>query len=196
MQPETGPPLIMREEKRVAILISGRGSNMRALVERAEGYRVSVVGSNRADAAGLDWAREHGLDTWALDSRSLGREEFDREMSAALEVRGIGTIALAGFMRILTPWFVEEWRGRILNIHPSLLPKYRGLDTHRRAIEAGDRVGGCSVHVVTEELDAGEVLGQLEVPIVPGDSPGTLERRVLEAEHELYPMFLSKFVNR
>ena len=196
MQPETGPPLIMREEKRVAILISGRGSNMRALVERAEGYRVSVVGSNRADAAGLDWAREHGLDTWALDSRSLGREEFDREMSAALEVRGIGTIALAGFMRILTPWFVEEWRGRILNIHPSLLPKYRGLDTHRRAIEAGDRVGGCSVHVVTEELDAGEVLGQLEVPIVPGDSPGTLERRVLAAEHELYPMVLSKFVNR
>lgn len=196
MQPETGPPLIMREEKRVAILISGRGSNMRALVERAEGYRVSVVGSNRTDAAGLDWAREHGLDTWALDSRSLGREEFDREMSAALEVRGIGTIALAGFMRILTPWFVEEWRGRILNIHPSLLPKYRGLDTHRRAIEAGDRVGGCSVHVVTEELDAGEVLGQLEVPIVPGDSPGTLERRVLAAEHELYPRVLSKFVNR
>lgn len=196
MQPETGPPLIMREEKRVAILISGRGSNMRALVERAEGYRVSVVGSNRADAAGLDWAREHGLDTWALDSRSLGREEFDREMSAALEVRGIGTIALAGFMRILTPWFVEEWRGRILNIHPSLLPKYRGLDTHRRAIEAGDRVGGCSVHVVTEDLDAGEVLGQLEVPIVPGDSPGTLERRVLAAEHELYPRVLSKFVNR
>lgn len=196
MQPETGPPLIMREEKRVAILISGRGSNMRALVERAEGYRVSVVGSNRTDAAGLDWAREHGLDTWALDSRSLGREEFDREMSAALEVRGIGTIALAGFMRILTPWFVEEWRGRILNIHPSLLPKYRGLDTHRRAIEAGDRVGGCSVHVVTEDLDAGEVLGQLEVPIVPGDSPGTLERRVLAAEHELYPRVLSKFVNR
>ena len=196
MQPETGPPLIMREEKRVAILISGRGSNMRALVERAEGYRVSVVGSNRTDAAGLDWARQHGLDTWALDSRSLGREEFDREMSAALEVRGIGTIALAGFMRILTPWFVEEWRGRILNIHPSLLPKYRGLDTHRRAIEAGDRVGGCSVHVVTEDLDAGEVLGQLEVPIVPGDSPGTLERRVLAAEHELYPRVLSKFVNR
>lgn len=186
----------MRDPRRVAILISGRGSNMRALVERAEGYRVSVVGSNRTDAAGLDWAREHGLDTWALDSRSLGREEFDREMSAALEVRGIGTIALAGFMRILTPWFVEEWRGRILNIHPSLLPKYRGLDTHRRAIEAGDRVGGCSVHVVTEELDAGEVLGQLEVPIVPGDSPGTLERRVLAAEHELYPRVLSKFVNR
>jgi phosphoribosylglycinamide formyltransferase-1 len=186
----------MREEKRVAILISGRGSNMRALVERAEGYHVSVVGSNRADAAGLDWAREHGLDTWALDSRTLGREEFDREMSAALEARGIGTIALAGFMRILTPWFVEEWRGRILNIHPSLLPKYRGLDTHRRAIEAGDRLGGCSVHVVTEELDAGEVLGQLEVPIVPGDSPATLEGRVLAAEHELYPRVLSKFVNR
>lgn len=186
----------MRDVKRVAILISGRGSNMRALVERAEGYRVWLVGSNRTDAAGLDWAREHGLDVWALDSRTLGREEFDREMSAALEARGIGTIALAGFMRILTPWFVEEWRGRILNIHPSLLPKYRGLDTHRSAIEAGDAVSGCSVHIVTEELDAGEVLGQLEVPIVPGDSPATLEQRVLAAEHQLYPRVLSKFVNR
>lgn len=196
MQPETGPPPIMREAKRVAILISGRGSNMRALVECAEGYRVSLVGSNRADAAGLDWARERGLDTWALDSRTFGKEEFDREMSAALDARGIGTIALAGFMRILTPWFVEEWRGRILNIHPSLLPKHRGLDTHRRAIEAGDKVSGCSVHIVTEELDAGEVLGQLEVPIVAGDSPTALEQRVLAAEHQLYPKVLSKFVNR
>jgi phosphoribosylglycinamide formyltransferase-1 len=186
----------MREAKRVAILISGRGSNMRALVESAQGYRVSLVGSNRADAAGLDWAREHGLDIWALDSRTLGREEFDRAMSAALKVRGIGTIALAGFMQILTPWFVEEWRGRIVNIHPSLLPKHRGLDTHRRAIEAGDKVSGCSVHIVTEELDAGDVLGQLEVPIVPGDSPTTLEQRVLAAEHQLYPRVLSKFVNR
>ena len=117
-------------------------------------------------------------------------------LSAALDDHRVGTIALAGFMRILSPWFVDEWRGRIVNIHPSLLPKYRGLDTHARAIEAGDAVSGCSVHVVTEELDAGEVLGQAEVPIEPGDTPATLEQRVLAAEHEFYPQVLSEFVSR
>ena len=137
-----------------------------------------------------------GLHTWRRDSKGFGREEFDREMSAALEEHGVGTIALAGFMRILSPWFVEQWRGRIVNIHPSLLPKYRGLDTHARAIEAGDTVSGCSVHIVTEELDAGEVLGQAEVPIEPGDTPQTLEQRVLAAEHALYPKVLSEFVRR
>ena len=186
----------MRDPKRVGILISGRGSNMRALVERATGYEVALVASNRTNAAGLDWAREHRLETWAKDSKSLAKEDFDREMSEALDSSGVGTIALAGFMRILSPWFVEEWRGRILNIHPSLLPKYRGLDTHRRALEAGERAGGCSVHIVTEELDAGEVLGQVEVMIEPGDSPDSLEKRVLAAEHRLYPKILSEFVNR
>jgi phosphoribosylglycinamide formyltransferase-1 len=186
----------MREPKRVAILISGRGSNMRALVDRAEGYEVALVGSNKRDAQGLSWAKERGLTTWALESKGIAKEEFDRRMSAALDEHGVGTVALAGFMRILSPWFVEEWRGRILNIHPSLLPKYRGLDTHARAIAAGDRVSGCSVHVVTEELDAGEVLGQAEVPIEPGDTPETLEQRVLTAEHALYPRVLSEFVNR
>lgn len=169
---------------------------MRALVERASGYEVALVLSNKEDAAGLDWARGHRLDTWALDSRNLAKEDFDRQMSKALDSRQIGTIALAGFMRILSPWFVGEWRGRIINIHPSLLPKYRGLDTHRRAIEAGDEAGGCSVHIVTEELDAGDVLGQREVPIQPGDTPGTLEQRVLEEEHQLYPKVLSEFVKR
>lgn len=196
MQPGTGPPVIMRDPRRVAILISGRGSNMRALAQDGRSYLVALVASNREDAAGLEWARAHGLDTWALDSRKLGKEEFDRQLSAVLDDRRIGTIALAGFMRILSPWFVEEWRGRILNIHPSLLPKYRGLDTHRRAIDAGDKHSGCSVHVVTEELDAGMVLGQLEVPIEPGDTPDTLEQRVLAAEHRLYPQVLSEFVNR
>lgn len=186
----------MRDSKRVAILISGRGSNMRALVEQASGYDVTLVASNKPDAAGLEWARSHGLNTWSLESTGLAKEEFDRRMSAALNAQDIGTIAMAGFMRILSPWFVEEWRGRILNIHPSLLPKYRGLDTHTRAIEAGDQVGGCSVHVVTEELDAGEVLGQTEVPIEPGDTPATLEQRVLAAEHQLYPKVLSEFVCR
>jgi phosphoribosylglycinamide formyltransferase 1 len=184
----------MRDPKRVAVLISGRGSNMRALVEKASGYEVALVASNKPQAAGLDWARERGVPTWTWDSKGIDKETFDRTMSTALDDHRIGTVALAGFMRILTPWFIEEWRGRILNIHPSLLPKYRGLDTHRRAIEAGDAVAGCSVHVVTEDLDAGEVLGQSEVPIAPGDTPLTLEERVLSVEHELYPKVLSEFV--
>ncbi|HVI05155.1 MAG TPA: formyltransferase family protein, partial [Sphingomicrobium sp.] len=120
----------------------------------------------------------------------------DQKLSAALDDHDIGTVALAGFMRILSPWFVQEWRGRILNIHPSLLPRYRGLDTHARAIANDDRVGGCSVHIVTEELDAGTVLGQAEVPIEPDDTPASLEERVLAAEHRLYPQVLSEFVLR
>lgn len=169
---------------------------MRALVEQAKGYRVALVASNKPEAAGLGWARDHHLDTWALDSKGLAKEDFDRQMSSVLDERDIGTIALAGFMRILSPWFVHEWPGRILNIHPSLLPKFRGLDTHRRALEAGDRSSGCSVHLVTEELDAGEILGQAEVPIEAGDTPATLEQRVLAAEHRLYPQVLSEFVTR
>ena len=186
----------MRDPKRVAILISGRGSNMRALVEQANGYEAALVASNKPDAAGLQWARQQGLQTWALESKGRGKEEYDRLLSEALGEHDVGTIALAGFMRILSPWFVEEWRGRILNIHPSLLPKYRGLDTHARAIEARDKVHGCSVHIVTEELDAGELLGQAEVPIQPDDTPASLEQRVLAAEHQLYPKVLSEFVSR
>jgi phosphoribosylglycinamide formyltransferase-1 len=186
----------MRDPRRVAILISGRGSNMCALVEQANGYEVALVASNKPEAAGLKWAGEHGLQTWALDSKAAGRDEFDRRLSGVLEERGIGTIALAGFMQILSPRFVEEWSGRIVNIHPSLLPKYRGLDTHARAIEAGDAVSGCSVHIVTAELDAGEVLGQAEVPIEPGDTKASLEQRVLAAEHRLYATVLSNFVKR
>ena len=186
----------MRDPKRVAILISGRCSNMRALVEKAEGYEVALVASNKPAAPGLDWARQRSLQTWASDSKGVDKEDYDRRLSAALDEHGVGTIALAGFMRILTPWFVEEWRGRIINIHPSLLPKYRGLDTHARALAAGDKVAGCSVHVVTEELDAGEVLGQAEVPVEDGDSVSSLEARVLAAEHALYPRVMSEFVNR
>ena len=186
----------MRDPKRVGILISGRGSNMRALVEKASGYEIALVASNKSDAAGLKWARARGVETWSLESKGVGKEDYDRLLSKALEERSIGTVALAGFMRILSPWFVEEWRGRIVNIHPSLLPKYRGLDTHARAIEARDALSGCSVHIVTEELDAGEVLGQAEVAIEPGDTPQSLEDRVLAAEHELYPRVLSNFANR
>lgn len=186
----------MRDHRRVAILISGRGSNMRALVEQASGYDVALVSSNKPQAPGLDWAREKGLPTWTWDSKGIAKEEFDRTMSETLDDHRIGTIALAGFMRILSPWFIERWRGRILNIHPSLLPKYKGLNTHARAIEARDSVGGCSVHIVTEELDAGDVLGQAEVAIESGDTAQTLERRVLRAEHELYPRILREFVKR
>ena len=186
----------MRDPKRVAILISGRGSNMRALVEQARDYRVVLVASNKPHAAGLDWARERGLPTWASDSKGVPKEEFDRVLSGVLEDHGVGTIALAGFMRILSPGFVADWAGRIVNIHPSLLPKYRGLDTHARAIAAGDEVSGCSVHIVTEELDAGEVLGQAEVPLTADDTPDSLEQRVLAAEHDLYPKILNEFVKR
>jgi phosphoribosylglycinamide formyltransferase-1 len=177
-------------------MISGRGSNMRALVEQAAGYEVALIVSNKDDAPGLDWARSRGLPTFVAPTVGPDREAFDRALSDVLDAHDIGTIALAGFMRILSPWFVQEWQGRILNIHPSLLPRYRGLDTHARAIEAGDKMSGCTVHVVTEELDAGEVLAQLEVPIEPGDSPATLEARVLIAEHALYPKVLSEFVKR
>jgi phosphoribosylglycinamide formyltransferase 1 len=186
----------MRDPRRVAVLISGRGSNMRALAEQATNYEVALIASNKPEAAGLAWAHERGLPTWALDSKPLGKEAFDRTMSAILDDHRVGTIALAGFMRILSPWFVNQWRGRIVNIHPSLLPKYRGLDTHSRAIEAGDSAAGCSVHLVTEELDAGEVLGQAQVSIEPGDTPATLEQRVLAAEHELYPRVLNEFTCR
>jgi phosphoribosylglycinamide formyltransferase-1 len=186
----------MRDPKRVAILISGRGSNMRALVEQAENYQVVLVASNKPQAPGLEWARERGLSTLCLESKGTEKEAYDRTLSAALEDHRVGTIALAGFMRILSAWFVQHWAGRIINIHPSLLPKYRGLNTHARAIEAGDPVSGCSVHIVTEELDAGEVLGQAEVPIETGDTPATLEQRVLAAEHRLYPKVLNEFVLR
>jgi phosphoribosylglycinamide formyltransferase-1 len=186
----------MPDPKRVAILISGRGSNMRALVEKARNYEVVLVASNRPAAGGLAWAKAEGLSTWARDSKGAGKEEFDRILSAVLEEHRAGTVALAGFMRILSPWFVQQWSGRIVNIHPSLLPKYRGLDTHARAIEAGDRISGCSVHLVTDELDAGDVLGQAQVAIEPVDTPARLEQRILAAEHELYPRVLNEFVTR
>lgn len=169
---------------------------MRALVEQAADYEVVLIASNNPQAPGLEWARARGLETWNQDSRGLGKEELDRAMNAALERRGVGTIALAGFMRILSPWFVHEWSGRIVNIHPSLLPKYRGLGTHARSLAAGDSVAGCSVHLVTEELDAGKVLGQMEVPVLPDDTAVSLEQRVLAAEHALYPKMLSEFVRR
>ena len=184
------------DPRRVAILISGRGSNMRALVEQTRGYKVVLVASNKPQAEGLDWARAQGIPTWTASSKGMDREAFDEMLADAIADHRVGTIALAGFMRILSPGFIQRFEGRIVNVHPSLLPKYRGLDTHQRAIDAGDPVTGCTVHLVTEELDAGEILDQVEVAIAPGDDAKALAERVLVAEHALYPRVLQEFVAR
>jgi phosphoribosylglycinamide formyltransferase-1 len=185
-----------RDKRRVAVLISGRGSNMRALVEQAKGYEVVLVASNKQHDAGHALAREREIPNWTWDSRGIDKAVWEAALEQSLMDHRIGTIALAGFMRILSPEFSRRWSGRILNIHPSLLPKYRGLDTHKRAIDAGDPVSGCSVHLVTEELDSGDVLAQAEVPILAGDTEATLEARVLAVEHQLYPKTLAEFVAR
>jgi len=154
-------------------------------------YAIALVASDKADAPGLGWAHEQGLATFAAPPGKAAREAA---IDAALRGAGVGTIALAGYMRLLSDDFVARWRGKIINIHPSLLPLYKGLDTHARAIAAGDAEAGCSVHVVTEELDGGAVLGQARLPILPGDTPETLAERVLAQEHLLYPQVLAEFV--
>lgn len=182
--------------KRVAVLISGRGSNMAALLDaKQDAYEVALVISNRPDAAGLDRARAAGIEAIAIDHKKYGknREAFEREVDAALRARNIEIVALAGFMRVLTPFFVRAWEGRLVNIHPSLLPKYPGTDTHARALAAGDAEHGCTVHLVVDEVDAGEILGQARLAVLPGDTPETLAARVLELEHALYPRCLAGF---
>jgi len=185
------------ERARVAVLISGRGSNMAALLYASKAadcpFEVSLIISNAADAAGLTLAAAEGIPTAVLPS---SMKAFVTAADDVFAEHDIGIIALAGFMRILPPAFVARWEGRMLNIHPSLLPKYKGLDTHARAIAAGDAKTGCSVHLVTAELDDGEVLGQTEVAILPDDTPDTLAARVLIAEHQLYPRILAAFVAR
>ena len=186
--------------RKVGILLSGRGSNMMALAEAANDpacpYEIALIASDKPEAPGLAWAREHGLKTFAQSPKGTTKADYEAAIDAALRAAGTEYIALAGYMRLLSDDFVARWRGRIINIHPSLLPKYKGLDTHARAIEAGDAIAGCSVHVVTEELDGGEVLGQAEVPILPGDTPDTLAARVLAEEHRLYARTLADFVTR
>jgi phosphoribosylglycinamide formyltransferase 1 len=180
--------------KRVAVLISGRGSNMAALLNaRQDAYEIALVISNRPDAGGLAIARAAGIEALAIDHAKFGkdREAFEREMDAALRARDIEIVALAGFMRVLTPYFVRAWAGRLVNIHPSLLPKYPGTDTHARALAAGDSEHGCTVHLVVEEVDSGEILGQARLAVLPGDTPETLAARVLELEHALYPRCLA-----
>lgn len=184
---------------RVAILISGRGSNMRALCQAMTSpdfpAEPVLILSNRPDAAGLDHARAEGLPHAVIDHTQYeSREAFDAALDAALEAAHPDIICLAGFMRLLTPGFVAKWAGRLINIHPSLLPKYPGLKTHQRALDAGDAEAGCTVHYVVPEMDAGEIIGQARVPILPGDTAEMLEERVREVEHALYPECLRKLV--
>ena len=186
------PPL----KKRVAILISGRGSNMVSLIEaaRAPDYpaEIVLVLSNRPEAAGLDRARAAGIPARAVDHRAYpDRAAFDAALQAELEAAGIELIVLAGFMRILTDAFVEAWTGRMINIHPSLLPLFKGTHTHERALEAGVRLHGCTVHYVVPELDAGPIVAQAAVPVLPGDDADTLAARVIVQEHRLYPAALA-----
>ncbi len=183
---------------RVAILISGGGSNMEALARDMVGdhpARPVLVLSNDPEAAGLAKARVIGVPTMAVDHRAYGpdRAAFEAELTRVLQIARPDILCLAGFMRILTPDFTAAWQGRMLNIHPSLLPKYKGLHTHQRALDAGDAQAGCSVHEVTADLDGGPVLGQAVVPVMPGDTAATLATRILPFEHQLYPAVLRRY---
>ena len=187
----------MADKLAVGVLISGRGSNLEALAEYKRkvdpAYEIVLVISNVPEARGLVLARRFGLKTWTRSHKGMDRAEFDRLIDAELKRHGVEVVALAGYMRLLSPEFIRGWEGRILNIHPSLLPAYKGLDTHHRALLAGEEYAGCSVHIVTEELDDGPVIAQAEVKIRPRDTAETLAERVLAEEHELYPAALDAF---
>jgi phosphoribosylglycinamide formyltransferase-1 len=184
--------------KRVAILISGRGSNMTALIKAAKEpdypAEIALVLSNVPEAAGLARAREAGIATELIDHKPFGkdREAFDRQLDATLEAHHIDIVCLAGFMRVLGPWFVARWNGRLINIHPSLLPAFKGLHTHERALAAGAKEHGATVHLVVSELDSGPIIEQGSVPVLPDDTPGSLAARVLEVEHHIYPRALRR----
>lgn len=186
----------MTAKKRVAILISGRGSNMQALIQAAKSpdYPAEIVGvfSNKADAPGLDFARAHGVPTLAISHRDFAsREAFDAAIDETLNGWNVDLVCLAGFMRIFSTGFAQKWTGRMLNIHPSLLPKFKGLHPHQQALDAGETVHGCTVHWVTAELDDGPTIAQAEVPILPGDTADSLAARTLVEEHRLYPAALA-----
>jgi len=194
----TGPA-----DRPIVILISGAGSNMAAIVRAAQsgrwaarhGARVSLVLSNRPDAAGLAFAREQGIETAVVRHQDFAsREAFDAALAERIDAHRPALVVLAGFMRILTPGFVQHYAGRLVNIHPSLLPAFPGLDTHRRAIEAGCTVAGATVHQVTAELDHGPILAQAVVPVLPGDTPQALGQRVLSQEHRLYPRAIAAWL--
>ncbi|MCW8827977.1 MAG: phosphoribosylglycinamide formyltransferase [Gammaproteobacteria bacterium] len=182
----------------IVVLISGSGSNLQSIIDASQHdlpVEIRAVISNRADAYGLTRAREAGIDTAVLDHRDYpDRESYDAALRELIDRYQPGLLILAGFMRILSDDFVRHYEGRMMNIHPSLLPRYRGLNTHARAIEAGDKEAGCTVHFVTPELDAGPPIIQAHVPILDGDTPETLAARVLEQEHRIYPEAIRLFV--
>ena len=192
----------MMQKMPIAVLISGRGSNMRALIEACERpdfpARIVLALSNKPDAAGLEVARAAGLQTAAIDHKAFGkdREAHERKVDAAIRASGAQLVCLAGYMRVLTPYLVNAWDGRMLNIHPSLLPAFPGLHTHEAAIAAGATEHGCTVHLVTAGVDEGPILGQARVPVLKTDTPDALAARVLEQEHALYPSVLQDYINR
>jgi phosphoribosylglycinamide formyltransferase-1 len=183
------------KKTRVAILISGRGSNMRSLVDAARGKNypaeIVLVLSNKAEAEGLAFAKERGIATAVVDHKAFSdREAFERVLQAKLLEHGVELVCLAGFMRVLTAWFVEQWREKMLNIHPALLPSYRGLHTHERALADGVKIHGATVHFVSPEMDAGPIVAQAAAPVLDGDTAETLGARVLQLEHRIYPLAL------
>lgn len=204
MSADPGPAGIIQPFMRnIVILISGSGSNMAAIVRAEEqgrwaqrlNARVAAVLSNRADAPGLAFAQDHGIATQVLDHKAFAsREDFDAALMAEIDRHAPALVVLAGFMRILTPGFVAHYAGRLLNIHPSLLPAFPGLNTHQRAIDAGCRFAGATVHQVTAELDHGSILAQAVVPVLPDDTPDTLAARVLSQEHLIYPQAIAQFL--
>ena len=190
----------MADRVRVGVLVSGRGTNMVALSEHkrreARSYDLALVASNVTEARGLVVAKRLGIPVWAHSHRGLEREAFDHLLDLALRERDVEVVALAGYMRLLSGEFIARWEGRILNVHPSLLPAYKGLDTHRRALEAGEIWVGCSVHLVTDELDGGPVLAQARVRVRERETEQHLAERVLKEEHRLYPETLDRFCAR
>ena len=190
----------MNTRLKVAVLISGRGSNLKALIEAcaAPGYpaEIVLVISSRADAGGLAYAKDAGIPTATVEHKNfVSREDFDAAMQKHLDGAGAGLICLAGFMRILSDGFVRKWQGRMVNIHPSLLPAFKGTHVHERVLAAGEKMSGCTVHYVTPELDSGPQIMQAQVPVLPQDTPDILAARVLEAEHVLYPLALWKIAD-
>lgn len=190
----------MADRVRVGVLVSGRGTNMVALSEykrrEARSYDLALVASNVPEARGLVVARRLGVPTWTKSHKGMEREEFDHLLDLALREADVELVALAGYMQLLSSEFIDKWKGRILNVHPSLLPAYKGLDTHRRALEAGEVWVGCSVHLVTDELDGGPVLAQARVRVRERETAEMLADRVLKEEHRLYPETLDAFAAR
>jgi phosphoribosylglycinamide formyltransferase 1 len=191
----------MAERKRIVVLISGSGSNLQALIDDSakpeSPYAISLVLSNKADAYGLIRAEKAGISTVVISHKNyISREAFDAAMNMEVEKAAPDLVCLAGFMRILTPVFIDRWHGRLINIHPSLLPKFKGLHTHQRALDAGETEHGCTIHWVVPDLDSGDIIAQSRVPILTGDTEETLSARVLAQEHQLYPAVVRQLLGQ